>query len=653
LFTWDFNTDVLARVGGVDGTPSPNGGQLTTIFTPPVFITGDGGLGLDVSSAGNAYVSYNFALPGAERSANGVPNGVSNERFDSLNLATGALTSVGAFPVGTDVLDISVQSAVVAAAELSATLTDTPDPVNAGTNFSYTATATNNGPDPAAAVSIALPLPAGTAFVSATPSAGGVCNAASPVLCTWAAATATGAANARSVVVVASVPANAAAGAVLSATTTVATTTNDPTPANNTATTTTTVGASADLAITLTDTPDPVTAGTNLSYLATLTNLGPSDAQAATITLPLPAGASFVSATPSAGGSCNAASPVVCSWAGATTTADTRTATIVAAVSSAQTAGLSATATASSPTTDPAAGNNTATAATTVQVVADLAITLSDSPDPVTAGTQLTYTAVVSNAGPSDATGVSVSLPLPTGTSFVSGNVSGGGACAGSPLVCTVTGSIAPAGSRTVTVVVLVAASVLDGTVLNATATVTAASPDPNPANNSASTTTAVIAVADLALTFTGSATQTLINVPVTFTADSLNNGPSDAQNASVTITLTPDFRYSGHAATGATCTTPQVGNTGAIVCTWAGATAPGVTRTLVVTAFSNTEGQTAVSASTTSNTTDPVPNNNFGNLTVQVGYLVEEIPAVNGLGLILLGLMLGLVGFVAVRRQA
>ena len=93
------------------------------------------------------------------------------------------------------------------------------------------------------------------------------------------------------------------------------------------------------------------------------------------------------------------------------------------------------------------------------------------------------------------------------------------------------------------------------------------------------------------------------------------------------------------------------MGNTGAIVCTWAGATAPGVTRTLVVTAFSNTEGQTAVSASTTSSTTDPVPNNNFGNLTVQVGYLVEEIPTLNALGLILMGLMFGLIGFVAVRR--
>jgi hypothetical protein len=147
--------------------------------------------------------------------------------------------------------------------------------------------------------------------------------------------------------------------------------------------------------------------------------------------------------------------------------------------------------------------------------------------------------------------------------------------------------------------------------------------------------------------------TQVLINVPVTFTAISLNQGPSDAQGVSVTITLTPDFRYTGHTATGATCTTPQVGNTGAIVCTWAGATAPGVSRTLQVTAFSNTEGRTAVNASTTSTTIDPVPGNNVAGLSILVGYLLEEIPTLNGLGLMLMGLLFGLAGLVTVRRES
>ena len=550
-----------------------------------------------------------------------------------------------------DAWGLDFTTCTCAQADLSVTLTDSPDPVLAGSNLTYVATLTNGGPTDAQGANISLPLPVGTTFVSATPSAGGSCNAASPVVCTWAGATAP--AGVRTATVVALVGAGVANATVLSATAAAASTTTDPTPANNTATTTTTVNASADLAITLTDTPDPVIAGTNLTYVATLTNGGPSDAQAATITLPLPSGTTFVSATPSAGGSCSAVSPVVCSWAGATAPAGVRTATIVVAVASGQTLNLSATAAASSTTTDPAGANNTATATTVVQVQADLGITLTDAPDPVIAGTNLTYTAVVSNAGPSDATGVTVTLPTPANTSFVSGTVSGGGSCAGSPVVCTITGSILPGTTRTVSIVMLVAASAPEGSVINATVTVAATSPDPNAANNTASTTTAVITRADLLLGFSASATQAFINIPVTFTATSLNQGPSDAQSVSITITLTPDFRYSGHTATGATCTTPQVGTTGAIVCTWAGATAPGVTRTLSVVAFSNVEGQTGVNASTTSNTTDPTPANNIGNLTVQIGYLVEEIPTLSGYGLILLGLMFGLIGFVAVRRQA
>lgn len=545
----------------------------------------------------------------------------------------------------------TVSTAVVTAANLSMTLTDAPDPVTAGTNLTYTATLIQGGPSDAQNARFSVIIPTQTTWVSSLASAGGSCTGTTTVTCTWAGATAP--ATNRSATIVVSVPANVISGTSLAAESLATSDTVDPTPGNNAANASTAVIASADLAITLVDTPDPVVAGTNLSYTATLTNGGPSDAQGATITLPLAAGTSFVSATASAGGTCSGTSTVTCTWAAATAPAGVRSATIVAAVSSGQIANLSATATASSSTPDSVNGNNTATATTVVQVLADLSITLADTPDPVIAGTQLTYTAVVSNAGPSDATAVVVTLPTPTNTSFVSGSVAGGGTCAGSPVVCTVTGSILPGGSRTVTIVMLVAASAPENSTISATATVSAGSPDPNQLNNSASTTTGVITRADLALTLTAPVTQVLINVPVTFTAISLNQGPSDAQNVSVTITLTPDFRYTGHTATGATCTTPQVGNTGAIVCTWAGATAPGVSRTLQVTAFSNTEGRTAVNASTTSTTIDPVPGNNTAGLSILVGYLLEEIPTLNGLGLILMGLLFGLAGLVTVRRES
>ena len=411
-----------------------------------------------------------------------------------------------------------------------------------------------------------------------------------------------------------------------------------------------------DLVTTLTDTPDPVSAGANVTYTATVTNGGPADATDVAVALPLAAGSNFVSATPSAGGTCvspavGANGTVTCTWAGNTANGASRNVSVVASVPASTANGtvLSVTATATSATNELDPPDNAATTTTTVATAADLSITLTDSPDPVTAGTNLTYVATATNAGPSDAQNVAINLPLPANTTLVSATAAGG-TCAGSN--CTFAGATAPGASRSVTYVVLVAASAANGSSISATASATSATTDPNTGDNSATATTAVVASANLAVTLTSSASQVLINVPVTFTAVSTNGGPSDAQNVSVTITLTPDFRYSSHTATGATCTTPQIGNTGAIVCTWSGATAAGATRTLSVVAYSNNEGNTAVNASTTSATTDPVANNNAAGVAVVVGYPFNEIPTLSQFGLMLLGLLVGLMGFVAVRRQ-
>jgi len=59
---------------------------------------------------------------------------------------------------------------------------------------------------------------------------------------------------------------------------------------------------------------------------------------------------------------------------------------------------------------------------------ADLSLTLTDSPDPVTSGQNVTYTLRVTNLGPAQATSVKVTNTLPAGFSFVSASVSGGGA---------------------------------------------------------------------------------------------------------------------------------------------------------------------------------------------------------------------------------
>ncbi len=50
----------------------------------------------------------------------------------------------------------------------------------------------------------------------------------------------------------------------------------------------------------------------------------------------------------------------------------------------------------------------------------DLSVSKSDAPDPIAAGSNLTYTITVQNDGPESANNVAVSDTLPAGTTFVS-----------------------------------------------------------------------------------------------------------------------------------------------------------------------------------------------------------------------------------------
>ena len=83
LFGIDFATDVLVRIGGVDGTPSPNTGALTTIGSLGVATTTAAG-GFDIETGtGTAFTVLRIGA-------------VSN--LYRVNLTTGAATLVG--PVG-------------------------------------------------------------------------------------------------------------------------------------------------------------------------------------------------------------------------------------------------------------------------------------------------------------------------------------------------------------------------------------------------------------------------------------------------------------------------------------------------------------------------------------------------------------------------
>ncbi len=122
---------------------------------------------------------------------------------------------------------------------------------------------------------------------------------------------------------------------------------------------------------------------------------------------------------------------------------------------------------------------------------ADLSITKTDSPDPVTTGSNVTYTIVVTNSGPADAQSVVVTDNLPGSVSFVSCSSTAGGVCGGSGNNRTITFASLPSGASA-TITLVVTANGAAGSTITNTATVASVTPDFDTADNSATATTAV-----------------------------------------------------------------------------------------------------------------------------------------------------------------
>ena len=138
---------------------------------------------------------------------------------------------------------------------------------------------------------------------------------------------------------------------------------------------------------------------------------------------------------------------------------------------------------------------------------ADLALTQTDSPDPVDAGATLAYRLGVSNAGPGTASSLVVTDTLPAGTTFQCASGSGacgasnGWACNQAAGVVTCTRPSLAVGAAP-DIIILVTAPATAGSIHN-TASVAAAEIDPNMADNSDAEDTFVAPVVphDLAIT--------------------------------------------------------------------------------------------------------------------------------------------------------
>jgi uncharacterized repeat protein (TIGR01451 family) len=531
----------------------------------------------------------------------------------------------------------TLSGTIATSADMAETLSG-PATITAGTTATYIITIINNGPSNALGVAVSDVLPAGSVFASMTPSGSNV----DGFTFSQSGATITETANGAitpghndSFTLVVSAPSNLANGAAFNDTASVSATTTDPLAGNNSQTINGTINTKADPGVSATG-PSSVTAGTNATYVVTLTNGGPSDSQGVVVTDTLPAGAIFVSITPGTsnpdGFTFSQAGGTITETAnGAIAAGHTDTFTLVVSAPSnlANGAGFSDTASVTSTTTDLSSTNNTSTVTGTIATSADVAVSAT-GPSSVTAGTNATYTITLSNAGPSDSQGVVLSDLLPAGSNFVS--ITPGASNpdsftfgqSGGTITETANGAVAAGHTDSFTVVVSAPSSLASGAAFSDTASASANTADPSAANNSSTVTGSVATSADLAVSATGPSSVTP-GTNATYTITLTNGGPSNAQGV-VLSDLLP---------TGSTFVslTPAAGNPDSFAFGQSGGTVNETanaavtagnsdTFTLVVFApLTLTSGANfSDTASVTASTSDPTSANNSATVTGTVG---------------------------------
>jgi uncharacterized repeat protein (TIGR01451 family) len=482
----------------------------------------------------------------------------------SIDFTTGDLANSGTDP------SVTVSNG----ADLGVSITsDASGSLVAGQDsVTYTATVTNHGPADNTGYTLTFDTPANTTPVSLSGPSGTNCTAATGV-CTSTSTLASGAHDTYTFKL--AVGAAFADSIPTGATLTEHAVVSSPTPGEgsntnpDSASTDVTVIAQADLGVSISSdhSTGSVVAGsdTTVTYTATVTNNGPSDNTAYTLTLDVPTNTTFVSLTggPASGGSCGSPSggTVVCTTGPGTVLAPSSNDTytlklkIGPAFADSSPTGKTLTEHASLSNLTPSdQGANTAADSdhTNVTVIAqaDVGVSITSdfsSTNAVAGQDTVTFTATVTNHGPSDNTGYTLTLDVPANTTFVSlGKTTGScDAPSGTTVTCSGPAVLAPSGTVTYTLKLKIGPAFADSNVLGTTLTEHASLSNLTPSNqgtntnaDSDSTDVTVIAQADLAISATvlpngappaahavaGSST------PEDYTITVTNNGPSDAQ---------------------------------------------------------------------------------------------------------------------------
>ena len=310
--------------------------------------------------------------------------------------------------------------------------------------------------------------------------------------------------------------------------------------------------------------------GDDVTFTFTLTNAGPADATDVVVTAPLPAGYTFVSATPGV-----TYDPATGTWTiaglAAGTTLDL---TVTATATTTDPATISGEVTAAGqPDSDSTPGDGTGDDAASVSVQAqptDLAVSISVDDAAPAVGDEVTFTIDLDNQSATGATGVDVTALLPDGLTFVSSDPSQGtyDPATGQWSV----GAVGPNGAARLTVT----ATATTNAPLAVTAQVTAADqPDadstPNnddPDEDDQSTVTIAGQPTDLALAVSVDDAAPAFGEDVTFTLDLTNQSGTTATGVDVAGALPVGYTF--------VSATPSQGTYDPTSGTWAAGTVVG-----------------------------------------------------------------------------
>jgi uncharacterized repeat protein (TIGR01451 family)/CSLREA domain-containing protein len=254
----------------------------------------------------------------------------------------------------------------------------------------------------------------------------------------------------------------------------------------------------ADLKISKTADKLSLAAGANVTFTILVGNAGPDQATGISVSDQLPAGVSFVSATPSQG----AYNQTTGIWTiGTLNNGSLATLVLIATATQAGTITNTAAIKTSDQPDGNTANNTTSVTITVLQQVssADLQLVKTANKVSVVTGEAIVYTLTLVNKGPDQATGITVSDKLPAGISFVSATPSQGNYDQATGIW--MIGTLASGNQATLTI----SANAVQPGVITNTAQVSAGNqPDPNTANNQSSVAVTVQPEANIALEIQG-----------------------------------------------------------------------------------------------------------------------------------------------------